>query len=254
MVGLTCQAGTAGEGVKTSNYGGGILLSAGENGRGVALTAAHCLKYDLNTVGVHGGSLLWEQPGFAARVREYYVHPDYAPPLGIDLAVLILDGVLTGAQTSPGLAGPDDAGLYTAGTEVTLAGWGPAMLNGVNPRSLQVLALPLVASSSCPKGDRDCNDGFACCKTDSSHGSSPGDSGGPVLGGTGHRAGSSPSSKEAPGPRSPRGSTSSASGSCPRKASTAMSWRPRRSRWPSRLMAVSSSPTHPKARPARSAS
>jgi YVTN family beta-propeller protein len=183
MIGLTRETGTAEKDLKNSNYGGGILLSAEQNGRGAVLTAAHCLKYDLNTVTVHGGSLLWEQPGFTAKVKEYYVHPDYAPPLGIDLAVLILDGVPTNAQTAPALAGSDDAGLYAVGNTVTLAGWGPEKLNGANPESLQVLAMPLVLPSSCNKAGRKSNEDFACCKKVNGDGSSPGDSGGPVLGG-----------------------------------------------------------------------
>jgi len=186
MVGLTHETGTVEGGVKKSNYGGGILLSVGQDGRGVALTAAHCLKYDLNTVTVLGDSLLWQKPGFTARVTEYYVHPDYAPPLGIDLAVLILDRVPADAPTAPALAGPGDGGLYAVGGEVTLAGWGPVQLNGENPDDLQVLTLPLVLPSSCKTAGRTSNDDFACCRPENGTGSSPGDSGGPVLGGTGN--------------------------------------------------------------------
>jgi YVTN family beta-propeller protein len=185
MIGLTHETGTVEKGLKKSNYGGGILLSVEKDGRGIALTAAHCLKYDLNTVAVHGGSLLWEKPGFTAKVREYYVHPDYAPPLGIDLAVLVLDRVPTGTNTAPALAGPGDERLYAVGSEVTLAGWGPEKLNGVNPEHLKVITLPLVLPSTCNTAGRASNDDFACCKGENGTGSSPGDSGGPVFGGEG---------------------------------------------------------------------
>jgi len=82
------------------HYGGAALIRR-EQEQAVVLTAAHCLNYDLNHVIVSGGSLKWFEKSTMAKVREYYVHPDYALPAGIDLAVLILDGALTGVPVGP---------------------------------------------------------------------------------------------------------------------------------------------------------
>src|SRR5262245_13195380 len=92
---------------ENENYGGAAFIGV-RNGRAVALTAAHCMHYDLNTIVVHGGSLQWKDSPYTARVKEYFVHPRYAPPDGIDLAVLILDNGLPDVAQAPRLAGPDD--------------------------------------------------------------------------------------------------------------------------------------------------
>jgi hypothetical protein len=135
-----------------AHYGGAILIRRNNLGRAVALTAAHCLNYDLNAVTVRGGSLQWHS-GKTAKVREYYVHPEYALPAGIDLAVLILDDSLPEVSLAPALAGQGDDALYLTGSEVTMAGWGPTAINGESWNDLQVLTLPLVDSGGCPKED-----------------------------------------------------------------------------------------------------
>ena len=166
-----------------AHYGGGSLIRRNQSGRAVVLTAAHCLNYDLNNVTVRGGSLKWHSGGETAKVREYYVHPDYALPAGIDLAVLILDGPLQGVALAPTLAGQHDGALYQTGSQVTMAGWGPVGINGDSWNDLQVLTLPLVSPGSCDTEDRDSNADFACCRSNDKH-STPGDSGGPMIGGS----------------------------------------------------------------------
>jgi YVTN family beta-propeller protein len=111
------------------------------------------------------------------------VHPEYALPAGIDLAVLILDGSLPEVSLAPALAGQDDDALYRTGSNVTMAGWGPTVINGASWDDLQVLTLPLVDPGGCFTEDRDSNADFACCRSNNRH-STPGDSGGPVNGGS----------------------------------------------------------------------
>jgi DNA-binding beta-propeller fold protein YncE len=171
-----------------NNYGGAILLSQGGPGPALALTAAHCLKYDLNTVTVRGGSLQWDSGGHEAKVKEYFVNPHYALPEGIDLAVLVLDRQLPQVATAPPLAGAADAAYYTPGNDVTMAGWGPAKLNGLNPPCLQAVTLPLTDPATCPTEDRASNADFACCRPQDGRESTAGDSGGPVIGHGGNGA------------------------------------------------------------------
>ena len=175
MLGLTA--------VGKDNYGGAALIEVLPHGRGKAITAAHCLKYDLNTVRVRGGSLEWNNGGYQATVKEYFINPAYALPAGIDMAVLVLDGVPADAQTAPTLAGPADEALYEVGSDVTIFGWGPTKINGKNPTLLQKGTLPLVEPGSCNLEDRTSNAAFACCKAVNGRQSSPGDSGGPVISG-----------------------------------------------------------------------
>jgi hypothetical protein len=165
-----------------AHYGAAILIRRDQFGRAVALTAAHCLNYDLNTVTVRGGSLNWHSKGITAKVREYYVHPEYALPAGIDLAVLILDGALQDVAPVPALAGQDDGALYQTGASVTMAGWGPTEINGRSWDDLQALTLPLVHPGSCSTEDRASNADFACCRSNVGQ-TTPGDSGGPMIGG-----------------------------------------------------------------------
>lgn len=180
MLGLTAEG--------KDNYGGAALIEVLPNGRGKAITAAHCLKYDLNTVRVRGGSLEWNDGGYQATVKEYFINPHYSLPAGIDMAVLILDGVPADAQTAPALAGQADQALYQPGSNVTTFGWGPTKLNGKNPDHLQKGTLPLVDPTTCDREDRLSNAAFTCCKPVDGRQSSPGDSGGPVISGAdGHR-------------------------------------------------------------------
>lgn len=166
------------------NYGGAILIGRGGHGRAVALTAAHCLNYDLNKVTVRGGSLKWYSGGRTAAVKEYFIHPDYALPKGIDLAVLVLDGPLEDVPLAPAVAGQGDAALYVPGAEVTMAGWGPEVTNGRNWDDLQAFTLSLVEPESCDREGRASNADFACCRSGSKK-TTAGDSGGPVIGGSG---------------------------------------------------------------------
>jgi len=64
-----------------------------------------------------------------------------------------------------------------------MAGWGPSEINGKSWDDLQVLTLPLVDPGGCSTEDRASNVGFACCRSDNEH-TTPGDSGGPMIGGS----------------------------------------------------------------------
>jgi Trypsin len=173
MLGLTYE---------NANYGGAILIRRDDLNRAVALTAAHCLNYDLNKVTVRGGSLKWHTGGKVAKVKEYFVHPDYALPTGIDLAILVLDDALQGVPLA--LMRATEEALYQPGSNVTMAGWGPPGINGTNPDLLQALTIPLVTPGSCDKEGRASNAAFACCNSGNNMKSTPGDSGGPMIGGS----------------------------------------------------------------------
>jgi hypothetical protein len=176
----------------TMNHFGAALIAVHE-GRAVALTAAHCMHYDLNTVTVHGGSLQWKDSPLTARVTEYFVHPKYAPADGIDLAILILDNDLSGVTPAPHLAGPDDVGYYDLGAELIWAGWGldgsseedpanPGVRRARSSPNLQVASLKQVSPGTCRtmEGEQ-LNANFACCRSPNEAHTMAGDSGGPVL-------------------------------------------------------------------------
>lgn len=164
----------------------------------VVLTAAHCLE-DLErgrftSAGNYAVATGVTTPGKALRenvfrVVETHVFPGFNPgDLRGDAGILVLDRPTT--ATPIALAGPADAGLYTGGASVQLAGWGltrPNARDGAD--SLRATSMVVQSPSFCKQKTRRYYPEFSVsqqlCTLDvpsKKSGGCYGDSGGPIIG------------------------------------------------------------------------
>lgn len=161
----------------------------------VVLTAGHCAE-DIETgtfskPGEYAVAIGTANPKQAAPENIYgvvatHVFPGFDPGLVHgDAAVLILSRPTAAPPLA--LAGPADAGLYAAGTGVSVAGWG---LTGANarqaPDNLRSATMVVEGESACRAGTKSFYNAFSpaaqlCLKSVKASGTCFGDSGGPAI-------------------------------------------------------------------------
>jgi trypsin len=151
------------------------------------VTAAHCTKGERPSAirVVAGRTRLSTGEGTVARVSSIWVHPRYtSATVGYDVSVLTLDRNLT-YRTVP-LASGSDTGLYRAGIQSTILGWGLTSENGSDTSDvLQKATVPLTSDSDCSNAYSGYNATAMVCAGYPQGGvdTCQGDSGGPLVAG-----------------------------------------------------------------------
>lgn len=174
-----------------SHFCGGSII-----GDDMILTAAHCMEgVDGNNpdmqvrVGAHS---LTDGSGQVIQVATTYTHQEY-PNLSKDVAVLKLTEKITNKNAQV-IALADDAffnATVTAGTSMTVSGWGTLQSGGQSPDKLQEVSIPFVTNEICNEAsayngqiqDTEICAGYAQGGKDSCQG----DSGGPLVVNDGNR-------------------------------------------------------------------
>lgn len=114
------------------------------------ITAAHCVQEatPASVRVVAGREDKQSDAGTVANVTDIWTHPRFQSPFeGADVAVLTLDRKLS--QPALPIAGPEDDGLYAAGTRATVLGWGATAEGGQPSRILRKATLPVRSDAEC---------------------------------------------------------------------------------------------------------
>jgi trypsin len=160
---------------------GGTLVAPAK-----VLTAAHCVKGRStgNTRVVAGREDKKSSEGVSSQISAIWVHPDYlAADRGEDVAVLTLRREVP-YQPLP-IARAADGGLYRAGTNANVYGWGRTSEQGAASRYLLGATVPLSADSGCLSAYPQFNAAEMVCAGLPEGGvdTCQGDSGGPLVAG-----------------------------------------------------------------------
>jgi secreted trypsin-like serine protease len=172
---------------------GGTLI-----GPQAVLTAAHCVYgltpeiiEDLSVI-VGRTQLTDTSQGQSRGILEVFVHPGYNPEAGIgvpDVAVLILDDIVTGIQPVQ-LATPGTDALERPGRVVTAIGWGNTVQQETFPGGggfvgadrLQEVNVPIVSDDECEISyDGSVEPAYEVCAGRTGKDTCQGDSGGPLF-------------------------------------------------------------------------
>ncbi|KAI1911763.1 hypothetical protein LOZ39_000979 [Ophidiomyces ophidiicola] len=160
---------------------GGALINAK-----TVLTAAHCIHaYDTDVI-VRAGSNLWNSGGIQVGVEKIILHPEYAPQPrhDNDFAILHLNASIR-ASSKIGYAKIEQKGSdVTAGTNVTVAGWGQLKHKGEHVDKLRKTMVKVVSRQECKalyaKTSHTITENMICAK-DEGKDACGGDSGGPLF-------------------------------------------------------------------------
>jgi V8-like Glu-specific endopeptidase len=163
----------------------------------VVLTAGHCVE-DLESSSITQPEQIAVATGISnlqhipdakiSRVEKVLANPDFNPSkLQGDAGLLILKTPVSAPAIA--LAGPEDAALYEAGDQVTIAGWGiDDRATEHAPNQLQAGTVPVAEAKRCKEGTRRFypffDAGHQVCTLDVPHFDTTtchGDSGGPAI-------------------------------------------------------------------------
>jgi len=161
------------------------------------LTASHCVEgmtagqakvylglHDSNTLTTAANPYLQSKT-----VSQIIMHASYnASTTDYDIALLKLASpanLTTGVQIIPLATTANNSALYTAGTSLTVSGWGTTSSGGATSRYLRKVNVPVVANASCNTMYGGGITARMMCAGDTVNGgedSCQGDSGGPLIG------------------------------------------------------------------------
>ncbi|KAI1933531.1 hypothetical protein LOZ65_000164 [Ophidiomyces ophidiicola] len=160
---------------------GGVLINAN-----TVLTAAHCIHTYDTDVKVRAGSNLWNSGGIQVGVEKIIRHPEYAPRPrhDNDFAILHLNESIR-ASSKIGYAKIGQKGSdVTAGTNVTVAGWGQLNYKGEHVDKLRKTMVKVISRQECQalyaKTPHNITENMICAK-DEGKDACGGDSGGPLF-------------------------------------------------------------------------
>ncbi|MFF3887147.1 S1 family peptidase [Streptomyces sp. NPDC001914] len=165
---------------RQNQFCGGTLVAADK-----VVTAAHCMSGETtSSVRVVGGrTFLNGTDGTVGTVSKIWINPDYTDATdGDDVAVLTLSTPMP-YTPAPYVSG-SDTGLYAAGTESRIVGWGTTSENGTSSNQLRTATVPIVSDASCTAsyGSNYVASDMVCAGFDAGGvDTCQGDSGGPLL-------------------------------------------------------------------------
>lgn len=187
-----------------AHFCGGTLVTPS-----IVVTAAHCMAGESPSsmvVGVVANGDRRDPDPTVRSVARIIIHPDYSrQTMDNDIAVVHLSAPLRGSATTRP-ARPSDSRLFAAGAAVRSAGWGRLSTAGAEPRIVQVAEMVAFPETSCgggneaftvgaltfaPWGSDDVRPEYMLCAAGVRSLDSKvidtcvGDSGGPLLGGSG---------------------------------------------------------------------
>jgi secreted trypsin-like serine protease len=121
--------------------------------------------------------------GESVPVSSVVVHPNYLANQGYDISILKLSRNSTMAPTK--VAGSGETGLWAAGTNETIVGWGATSEGGSAPSTLQKASVPITTDAYCAGAYSDFSAATMICAGYPQGGvdTCQGDSGGPMFGG-----------------------------------------------------------------------